>query len=144
MKADQQTQTEVTQAFKGMFEACKKRDLQGVLSFWAPDPDIVVIGSGEDEKGIGIPQFTESLKRDWAQGEVLSIGVKNFAVSAAGMVAWFSADINLHVKVAEGELDMPLRLTGVMEKRYGRWLWVQMHLSTPSCEQEPGQSWPKP
>ena len=48
MKADQQTQTEVTQAFKGMFDAYKKRDLPGVLSFWAPDPDIIAIGSGGD------------------------------------------------------------------------------------------------
>jgi ketosteroid isomerase-like protein len=143
MKADQQTQTEVTQAFKGMFEAYKKKDLQGVLSFWAPDPDIVALGSGEDEKGVGVAQFTESLIRDWAQGEVSSIGVKNFMISAAASVAWLSADINFHGKAAEGTFDLPLRLTGVMEKRYGRWLWVQMHLSTPNSNQEKGQSWPK-
>jgi ketosteroid isomerase-like protein len=144
MKADQQTQTEVTQTFKGMFEAYKKQDLQGVLSFWAPDPDIVVIGSGEDEKGVGVAQLTDSLNRDWAQGVVSSIGVKNFIVSAAASVAWLSADINFHGKAAVGEFDMPLRLTGVMEKRYGRWLWVQMHLSTPNVAQQKGQSWPTP
>jgi ketosteroid isomerase-like protein len=143
MKADQQTQTEVTQVFKGMFEAYKKRDLQGVLSFWAPDPDITVVGSGGDEKSIGATQFGEQLKRDWAQGEIQSIGVKSFAVSAAAPVAWLSADINFHGKTATGEFDLPVRLTGVMENRYGRWLWVQMHISTPSRAQEKGQSWPK-
>ena len=132
MKADQQTQTEVTQAFKGMFDAYKKRDLPGVLSFWAPDPDIIAIGSGGDEKSLGVAQFSEQLKRDWAQGEVQSIGVKNFVVSAAATVAWLSADINFHGKTASGEFDLSVRLTGVMEKRYGRWLWVQMHLSKPS------------
>lgn len=142
MKADQQTQTEVTQAFKGMFEAYKKQDLQGVLSFWAPDPDMFVLGSGVDEKAIGTAQFTEQLRRDWAQAKILSIGVKNFAVSTAASVAWFSADVNLRGSESGNEFDMPLRLTGVMEKRYGRWLWVQLHLSSPNTAQAEGQSWP--
>ncbi|MGD6806403.1 MAG: nuclear transport factor 2 family protein [Candidatus Bathyarchaeia archaeon] len=143
MKADQQTQTEVTQVFKGMFEAYKKQDLQGVLSFWAPDPDITIIGSGGDEKSIGAAQFSEQLKRDWAQGTVQSIGVKNFAISSAGSVAWLSADITFHGKTSDGEFDLPVRLTGVMEKRYGRWMWVQMHISSPNSGQGQGQSWPK-
>jgi len=144
LKADQKTQSEVLQSFKGMFEAYKKKDLQATLSFWAPDPDVVVVGTGEDEKGMGITYLTESLKRDWAQGEVQSIGVKNFSVSASDVVAWLSADVAFHGKVGEGEFDLPMRLTGVMEKRNGKWLWVQMHLSTPSSGQEHGHSWPNP
>jgi ketosteroid isomerase-like protein len=143
MKADQETQTEVTKVFKGMFEAYKKQDLKGVLSFWASDPDITVIGSGSDEKNIGTDRFVEQLKRDWAQGEVQTIGVKNFAVSAAGDVAWLSADIIFHGKTANDEFDLPARLTGVMEKKYGRWMWVQMHISSPNNMQEQGQSYPE-
>lgn len=144
MKADPKTQAEVAQAFKGMFEAYKKRDLNAALSFWAPDPDLVVIGSGGDEKGVGLAQLAESLKRDGSQGEVLKIGVKDFLVSKSGVVAWFSADITFHVRVPEREFDLTGRLTGVMEYRNGKWLWVQMHFSMPSQEQEPGKSWPKP
>ena len=144
MKADPKTQAEVAQTFKGMFEAYKKRDLKATLSFWAPDPDVVVIGSGTEEKGIGLAQLTENLKRDWSQGEVLTIGVKDFLVSESGLVAWLSADSTFHVRVPEGEFDLAGRITGVMEQRNGKWLWVQMHFSTPSREQEPGQSWPKP
>ncbi len=144
MKADQQTQNEVTQAFKGMFEAYKKQDLQGVLSFWAPDPDIYVLGSGTDEKATGTTQFSDHLRRDWAQGKVSGIGVKNFAVSAADSVAWICADLNFRGKAGGSEFDLPLRLTGVFEKRYGRWLWVQMHLSASNVNQAAGQSWPNP
>jgi ketosteroid isomerase-like protein len=144
LKADAKTQSEVIQSFKGMFEAYKKKDLQATLSFWASDPDIVVIGTGEDEKGTGLTYLTESLKRDWMQGEVQSIGVKNFSVSAEGSVAWLSADVTFDYKVAEGRFDLPTRLTAVMEKCNGKWLWVQMHLSTPSCGQEHGHSWPNP
>ncbi len=143
MKADQQTQNEVTQAFKGMFEAYKKQDLKGLLSFWAPDSDIFVLGSGVDERSVGAAQFTEHLKRDWAQAQILSISVKDFMVSVAASVAWFSADITFYGKSENGEFEMPLRLTGVMEKRYGHWLWIQMHMSAANVAQEAGQSWPK-
>ena len=143
MKADPKTQNEVTQTLKGMFVSYKKKDLEGVLSFWAPDPDIVVIGSGFDEKSVGIDQFIEHLKRDWSQAEVLTISFKDYTVSAAGPVAWFSADINFHCTIDEQEVDLPGRLTGIMEKRNERWLWVQMHFSTPNIEQVQGKSWPK-
>lgn len=143
MKADQKTLDEVTQTFKGMFEAYKKQDLKGVLSFWAPDPDIFVLGSGEHEKAIGVEQFSAQLKRDWEQAKVLGIAVKNFLVSTAVSVARFSADTNFHCEASDCRaFYLPLRLTGVMEKRSGRWLWVQMHLSVPNLNQEHGQSWP--
>ena len=142
MKADQKIQSEVIQTFKGMFEAYKKKDLKATLSFWA-DPDVVVIGSGEDEKNVGITQFTKSLKRDWTQAEVTAIDVKNLTVSTANSVAWLSANVTFHGSTEGKEFVLPGRLTGVMEKREDKWLWVQMHLSTPSSEQESGQSWPK-
>jgi ketosteroid isomerase-like protein len=144
MNADQKTLAEVTQTLKGMFEAYKKKDLSGVLSYWATDPDIVIIGSGEDEKAVGIGKYVEGLLRDWAQADVTAIGVKNFVVSAAGVVAWFAADFTFNFKVQGKEAALPGRLTGVMEKRNGKWLWVQMHYSTPSAVQEKGQSWPTP
>jgi ketosteroid isomerase-like protein len=140
LNADQKTQVEVTQTLKGMFEAYKKKDLSGILSYWAPDPDIVVIGSGEDEKVVGIGKYVESLMRDWAQAEVISIGVKNFAISAAGIVAWFSAEVTFTYRIQGKEDTLPGRMTGVMEKRNGKWLWVQMHYSSPSINQDKGQS----
>ena len=100
VKADPKTQTEVTQAFKGMFEAYKKQDQKAFLSYWTPDLDVLVIGSGIDEKRVGLAEIINGLERDWAQGTVESIGVKNFAVSAAGYVAWLSADVTFHGKTA--------------------------------------------
>jgi hypothetical protein len=143
MKADQTTQTEVTHSFKGMFESYKKKDLQGVLSFWGNDPDVLVIGSGPDEKSVGVGTFVESLMRDWSQAEITAIGVKDYMVSAAGAVAWIGADLTFQYKIDEKTQEMLGRLTGVMEKRNGKWLWVQMHFSVPNVEQKKGQSWVK-
>lgn len=144
MKADKQTQAEVTLTLKAMFEAYGKRDLNGVLSFWAPDPDAVIIGSGKDEKCEGINQFVKNLRRDWEQSDSVTIEHKDIAVSMAGSVAWFATDIIFHGKVDADNFAYPTRLTGVLEKRDGNWLLMQLHLSTPSVQQEPGQSWPKP
>jgi len=144
MKADEITQTEVTQTLKGMFSAYKKRDLKGVLSFWAPDSDVVIIGSGADEKSVGKAQFSASLKRDFSQAEITGIDFKNFAISSAGLVAWFSADMTFRGVTDGQEFGLPGRLTGVMENRDGKWLWVQMHFSVPSSGPSQEQSSAKP
>ena len=144
LKADQKTHDEVAVTLQGMFEAYAKRDLNGVLAFWAPDPDVLMIGSGADEKSVGLNQFTKSLMRDWNQSEKASINFKDIAVSAAGAVAWFATDVTFSGQINEEKFDLPGRLTGVMEKRDGEWLLVQMHFSVPSSEQAQGQSWPEP
>jgi len=144
VKADKQTQAEVTLTLKAMFEAYGKRDLNGVLSFWAPDPDALIIGPGEDEKCVGINQFVKNLRRDWEQSDSVTIEHKDILVSVAGSVAWFATDIVFHGKVNSSNFTYPGRLTGVLEKRDGNWLFMQLHLSAPSAQQEQGYSWPKP
>ena len=50
-------------------EACAKRDMDGVLECYAPDTDLVVLGTGADEKNIGIDQLKAQAKRDYLQSE---------------------------------------------------------------------------
>jgi ketosteroid isomerase-like protein len=51
-------------------------------------------------------------------------------VSAAGDAAWFSqvVDLSIETKGQTVKLD-GARLTGILEKRGGKWLVVQMHFS---------------
>jgi ketosteroid isomerase-like protein len=143
MKADSKTQNEVTATLKQMFDAYEKRDLQGMLAVWAADPDVLVIGSGEDEKHIGLGEFGKSSKRDWAQSEAASVNcVGDVLVSTARTVSWFAADVAFQFTIKGKKSQLPGRLTGVMEKRNDKWLLMQMHFSTPAREQEHGQSWP--
>ncbi len=144
MKADQKTCEEVTLTLRGMFEAYAKRDLNGVLAFWAPDPDIRLIGSGADEKSVGVNGFAKILRRDWEQSDSASVELSNVAVSTADSVSWFTADITFHGKVHVDSFVMLGRLTGVLVKQGDNWMLVQMHFSVPSSEQGAGRSWPKP
>jgi ketosteroid isomerase-like protein len=143
MIADSKTHSEVVSVLKGMFEAYKKRDLQGMLACMASDPDVVVIGSGEDERAIGPAEFGKSASRDWAQSESASVAFKDAHASMAGSVAWFDADVAFQFTIAKEKTNLPGRLTGVLEKKSGKWLIMQLHFSLPACEQEHGHSWPE-
>ncbi len=143
MKADGKTQSEVTAALVGLFEAYNKRDLKGMLAFAAPDADVLVIGSGQDERSIGAGDFGKSSQRDWGQSEAASVNFKDPAVSMAGSVSWLAADAKFQFTMGGKESILPGRLTAVLEKRNGKWLLMQMHFSVASRDQEQGQSWPK-
>ncbi|MCW4029965.1 MAG: nuclear transport factor 2 family protein [Candidatus Bathyarchaeota archaeon] len=143
MKADSKTQNEVTSTLKQMFDAYQKRDLTAMLAVVAPDKDVIVIGSGADERSLGPEEFGKSAKRDWAQSETASINLGDTKVSMAGVIAWFAADVTFQFAIRGEQSKLPGRLTGVMEKREGKWLLMQMHFSTPSSQQQQGQSWPQ-
>ena len=58
-------------------------------------------------------------------------------VVLAGTVAWFSEVLDVKVVVATGEaVELEgTRFTGVLEKRNGNWVLVQIHASVPVAGQ---------
>lgn len=143
MKADTQTEAEVMGVLKQYNEAYAKRDLEGILGLFAPDPDVVVIGTGLDEKRIGLAEIKTQFQRDFTQSQEASIEFDWYSVSMEGSVAWVAADCVAHVKTTDGqEVELSARSTAVLEKREGKWLIVQMHASVPAAEQNEGQSFP--
>ena len=144
MKADSKTKAAAVATLNQMAKAYAKRDLNGLLALWARDPDVSVIGTGIDEKRVGLAELKTQFQRDWAQSEAASLKFGKVSVSAAGPVAWLMSDVTFNVKTAGNESSFPGRLTGVMEKRGRKWLWTQMHVSVPYGAQAVGQSWPGP
>lgn len=143
MKADAKTEAEVMAVMDQYNEAYAKRDVNGVLALFAPDPDVVNIGTGEDEKRIGLAEMRTQLQRDFAQSEAASIKFRWYSVSRAESAAWVAADCVARVKIAEGqEVTLIGRSTAVLEHREGRWLIVQSHASFPAAGQGGGQSFP--
>jgi ketosteroid isomerase-like protein len=142
MKADRLTEAEVTEVLNRFLETYSRRDVEGTLALLAPDPDLLIIGTGVDEKISGIQKARIQLKRDYAQADEISIKLGPVAVSAAGTVAWLAADSTWKVKIDEKYVDYQFRWTLVMEKRQSKWLIVQSHLSAPAQSQAGGQSFP--
>ena len=142
MKADGKTEAEVMDVIKQCFEAFNKQDLNACLAFFAPDPDVVAIGTGGDEKCIGLAEIKAIFERAFAQFEDASVEFGWHSVSAAGSVAWVAVDVTLRVKTGGREISEPLRLTVVLEQREDKWLVVQWHDSLPAAGQKEGEAWP--
>jgi ketosteroid isomerase-like protein len=142
MKADEKTRTAVLAAMNQWLESYKKRDIKGLMDLIAPDEDIFMFGTGVDEVRIGPEQFRYQAQRDWEQTEALAFELNQPLVSSAGPVAWLATE-GVGKGVAGGqEITFPLRMTGVFERRDGRWLLTQAHVSLPSAVQDEGDSVP--
>ena len=140
MRADPKTEAAVVNIVKQGFEAFTKRDLDAVLAFFAPDPDVVVIGMGGDEKCVGLAQIRNIFERAFAQFEEASFKFGWHSVSAAGSVALLATDATLYVKTSDRQISEQVRLTVVLEQRGDRWLIIQWHDSLPAAGQKDGQA----
>jgi ketosteroid isomerase-like protein len=142
MKADAQTEAAVMTVLNRFAEDYAKRELEGVLALFAPDSDVVMFGSGADEKRVGLAEIKALVERDWSQSDAASFTYGWTSVSAAGPVAWVAADVTFKAKVGGQEVTLLGRLTGVLENRAGNWLLVQGHFSLPAATQAEGESFP--
>jgi len=142
MQADAKTKAEVLETVREMWKAYGRLDADGVLACYAPDPDVVVIGSGADEVYVGPKQAKKGLARDFAQALSVKVKLSKARISTAGKVAWLVANCLFTAHVSGCDVDMAGRLTAVFEKRKGRWLIMQSHFAMPYVGQAEGQSFP--
>lgn len=142
MKADAQTAAAVMATLEQFKQAYEHRDLERLVALFAPDPDVVLFGTGADEKRVGVSEIRAQAERDWAQSEAFSLEWCWSSVSAAGSVAWVAVDGVGHVTASGQQIHLPLRLSAVLEHRGASWLWMQAHASLPAPEQAAGESFP--
>jgi len=142
MKANIEIEAGVMAALNKFNKTYEKRDMEGVLSLLIPDPDVIVIGTGQDEKRIGTDEIRLQLERDWSQTDVVSIEIQRHMISAAGKVAWITADILFRARTGGQGIKLPSRLTAVLEQRGKRWLIAQWHVSVPAAGQKEEESFP--
>ncbi len=142
MKADANTEAEVRAVLDRFEEAYTNNDLDGVLELFAPDPDLLLFGTGKDEKRLGLTEVRAQFERDFAQSPTTSQRFEWTAVSAAGPVAWVAGDCVTDWEADGQEGSLQLRITVVLERRDDRWLFVHMHASVPDAGQAEGESFP--
>ena len=106
----------------------------------APDADLVLYGTGADEKRIGPEQIQSQVERDWAQTESIAISFPWSSISAAGTVAWAAMDGAFKLRAGGQDMTIHGRASFVLEKRDGKWLIVDAHFSTAASGQEEGKS----
>lgn len=143
MKADAETEANVTNTLNMFANAYGQRNMDSILALLLPDSDVVVTGTGVDEKRIGLSEIRLQIERDWSQSEAVSMKIVPHIVSKAGKVAWVTADLAFHVKAGGQETSIQARLTAVLEQRGKNWLIAQYHSSLPAAGQKEGSSFPE-
>jgi ketosteroid isomerase-like protein len=102
----------------------------------AHDEDLLIIWTGSTHITKGWKEHEKSFET-WLDPRFAAVRteVRNLQVhlSRSGDVAWYSADLDDVVswEGKAGKFGEGLRWTGVLEKRDGRWVIVQMHASFP-------------
>lgn len=142
MKANSTTYQAVKAALDNWADSYAKRDIKRLLAGIAPDLDVLMYGTGADEKRIGLAGIQAQAERDWAQTDSAAFILHEPMISAAGPVAWASADATFKVEVGGQAMAFPARFAGVFEKRDEAWLVVQAHFSLPAPDQAEGSSVP--
>lgn len=117
--------------------ASERQDLELVKDIWAGEPDIVVFGTGSNEKLVGWDAIRDAFKRQFnaSQETYIAVSDQKININDTGNTAWFSEIINYnYVYHGEARKYEGLRFTGVLEKRDGDWKIVQSHMSIPESE----------
>ena len=134
-KVDLETEKAKVKSVVDQFEqAWETEDMELFSRIMAHDADMVNYGTDATEHFVGWEALKESVQKMFLSFENIKLTVKDqvIKVHASGNVAWFSevADWDLVVEGkpvrSEGQ-----RLTGVLEKRNGNWVFVQFHNSVP-------------
>ncbi len=142
MKADATTTMAVKTVLSRVAEGYASRNLVTLRSAFAPDPDVIMYGTGGDEKRVGLAEIEMQAQRDWSQSDTSQVHYGWMSVSSAGNVAWAATDASFDLTAGGAVMSLPARITFVLEKRGDQWLIVQSHFSLPAAGQEEGEAFP--
>jgi class 3 adenylate cyclase len=142
MRPDPRTEAELTAVLARLVDVAERRDVEAAMAMFAADEDAFLYGTGVDEARKGSAEIREQIERDLSQSEAWSWTLGQQSISSAGAVAWTAGDVLIRVAMGDRTLEIPHRLTLVLERRDGKWLIMQMHLSVANGAQAIGQSFP--
>lgn len=113
-----------------------RHDVQQVLDLFAPGPQIVFIGSEAGETAIGPTQLRTLLEALFARPETYQWRWGQPHLRVTGHLAWLTTEAVLFVEGPE-RLQLPYRITLVLQRRANAWLIMHYHGSEPAAV--PGQ-----
>jgi class 3 adenylate cyclase/ketosteroid isomerase-like protein len=144
VKADPETEAAVLDVLNRFAQWYAQHDVDKLMSLYAPDPDLLTIGTGIHEKSVGPEQLRRKFEVDLAQAESVSMETRWVSVSAADSVAWAACEWLVRWKARGSEGSSVMRETFVLERRDGKWLILHAHTSMPAFNQPEGEAWPTP
>ncbi len=120
-----------------MVRANAEKDLPTLSRLMAHDADIVSYSVG-GRKYVGWPEFEREMREEFVNAQKIEIPINELKVWTKGDLAWFTMELDYIRHVGEGSevkrTVLPLRETGVLERRAGRWQLLSWHESFRSAQ----------
>ena len=126
---------------QAVIRANSEKDLGALEKYMAKDPDVVVYTIG-GRKYVGWNELAKAMQEEFDAADRLDVTITDIHVWQHGDVAWFTMELNYNRLEGSDQgqkpMVLPLRDTGVLERRNGRWLLVSWHesLQAPAVEAE--------
>jgi hypothetical protein len=124
----------VLQVLDDFVRAHEERNLDLLLSCFSDKPDIVILGTDEDELWVDKVSMGQAQKRAYETFNTIKLSIRDkiLKMCTTGDQAWFYMKVNWYVE-SEGEQFTfdGIRTTGVLEKENDDWRIVQIHTSMP-------------
>ena len=124
----------VIQVIDNYSKAHEERDLTLLMSCFSDDPDIIILGTDEDELWVDKMSMGERQKIAYETFDKLTLSVRDrmIKMNQSGTQAWFYMKVNWYVESGGKEFSINgVRTTGVLEKQNDQWKIVQLHTSMP-------------
>jgi ketosteroid isomerase-like protein len=125
-------QADPESAIRAMVHANAEKDLATLSRLMAHDADITSYSIG-GRKYVGWPEFEREMQDEFVNVQKLEIPILELRVWTKGELAWFAMELDYVRYVGEGAEQtrtvLPLRETGVLERRNGQWVMLSWHES---------------
>jgi ketosteroid isomerase-like protein len=136
-KADPKIEKAVKEFLDRHAKAYESKDVAGIMALIAPDEDVILIDADSEKPVIGPAAIKAAYESEFSQIKSAKLTYTSTWIGGKGDAAWFSAQCEVSVDTGEDKITLPAHWSGVLEKRDGKWLLVQAHLSFPMPEPQP-------
>ena len=124
-------------AIRRMVRANAEKDLPTLSRLMAHDADIISYGVA-GRKYIGWPELEQGIRDEFVNAQKLEIPIHELKVWTKGDLAWYAMELDYIRYVTDGSVlkrtVLPMRETGVLERRDGRWQLLSWHESFRSAQ----------
>lgn len=133
------------QVIRTLVQANADKDLSTLSRLMAHDEDSISYTIG-GRKYVGWTEFAKEMQAEFDAVTRLEIPITELTVWTRGDTAWFAMELDYIRYLGEGpgqrRTVLPLRETGVLERRQGNWVLVAWHESSRSLVSDPAASAP--
>jgi hypothetical protein len=119
-------------AVRTLIRANAEKDMATLSRMMAHDPDITSYTIG-GRKYVGWSDLEQDLQEEFNSAATIDIPIRDLKVWTKGDVAWYAMELD-YIRTVRNDADpqqalLPLRETGVLERRNGQWVLLSWHES---------------